>query len=73
MKEIFTSTHACGEVSNHHAVCQEVGRFNNRDGSQGMYITFATANLNKTEPRLTFKPRGDVTQNKTYVCVRQNH
>ena len=35
-----------------------------RDGSWGMYITFASAkNQNKAEPTLALKPRGEVTRN----------
>ena len=48
---------------------------------RGMYITPASAKVNKVEPTLALKPRGDVTrnlkqgyqwpQNRTRVCVRQ--
>ena len=48
-----------------------------------MYITFASTKVNKAEPTLGLKPRGDVTrnpkqgyqwhQNRTRVCVCQKH
>ena len=38
---IATSADACGEVTGCDAGCQEVGRC--KGGSQGMYITFASA------------------------------
>ena len=53
-----------------------------RDGSQGTYITFASA-MRIRQPTLALKPRGDVTrnpkqgyqwpQNRTCVCVRQKY
>ena len=53
---------------------------NTRGGSQGMYITFASAKIvNKGEPTLALKPRGAITRNpktgvpvtKKRTCVRQ--
>ena len=53
-----------------------------RGGSQGTYITFASA-MRIRQPALALKPRGDVTrnpkqgyqwpQNRTCVCVRQKY
>ena len=41
---------------------QEVGRCSTRGGSQRMYIIFASAKqVNKAEPSLALKPRGEVT------------
>ena len=65
-----------------HTGCQEVGKCSTRGESWGMYITFASAKIvNKAEPTLALKPRGDVTrnpkqgyqwpQNRTCVCVHQ--
>ena len=60
---------------------QEVSKCSTRGESWGMYITFASAKIvNKAEPTLALKPRGDVTmKSKTGVpvapqkrtCVRQ--
>ena len=53
------------------AGCQEVSMRSTRGGSRGMYITFAFAKkVNKAEPTLAFKPRGDVTRNSKqgYQC-----
>ena len=41
---------------------QEVGICSTRGGSQGTYITFASA-MRIRQPTLTLKPRGDVTRN----------
>ena len=64
---LFTKLYAdaCGEVTGHAAGHQEVGMCSTRDGSWGMYITFAFAKkkANKAEPTLALKPRGDVTRN----------
>ena len=53
-----------------------------RGGSQGTYITFASA-MRIRQPTLALKPRGDITrnpkqgyqwpQNRTCVCVRQKY
>ena len=40
-----------------------VGRCSARGGSQGMFITFASAQVNKAESTLALKPRGDITRN----------
>ena len=43
---------------------QEVGKCSTRGESWGMYITFASAKIvNKAEPTLALKPRGDITRN----------
>ena len=78
-----TSADKCGEVTGCDASHQEVSRWNTWDGSQGMYITFASTKVNKAEPTLALKPRGDITrnpkqgyhwpQNRTCVCVRQTY
>ena len=78
---IPTSAHAFGEVTRCHAGCEDVGRCSTRGGSQGMYITFASAKANNAKPTLALKPRGDITRNskqeyqwpknRTHVCVRQ--
>ena len=47
-----------GKVTGCDAGHQEVGRCSTRGGSQGMCITFASANKqNKVEPTLALKPR----------------
>ena len=56
-KPIPTSADACGEVTGHHAGCQDVGRCSTRVGSQGTYITFTSAKVNKAAPTLALKPR----------------
>ena len=57
-----TSADACGEVTRCNAGCQEVSRYSTRGGSQGIYITFASAKqVNKAEPTLALKPRGEET------------
>ena len=56
----------------------EVGKCSTRGGSQGMYITFASA-MRIRQPTLALKPRGDVTRNpkqgyqwpQKRTCVRQ--
>ena len=59
-----TSADACGEVTGCNAGHQEVGRCSTRGGSQGMYITFASAKqVNKAESTLALKTRGDITRN----------
>ena len=45
------------------AGCHEVSRCSTRDGSQGMYFTFAATKTNKAEPTLALKPRGNLTRN----------
>ena len=59
---------------------QEVGKCSTRGESWGMYITAASAKIvNKAEPTLALKPRGDVTRNpkqgyqwpQKRTCVRQ--
>ena len=52
-----------GEVTGCEASCQEVSRCSTRGGSQGIYITFASAKVNKAEPTLVLKPIGEVTRN----------
>ena len=63
-----------------HASCQEVGKCSTRGESWGMYITSTSTKIvNKAEPTLALKPRGDVTRNpkqgyqwpQKRTCVRQ--
>ena len=54
-----TSADAGGEATGCNAGCQEVSRCSTRGGSQGMYITFASSKMNKVEPTLALKPRGN--------------
>ena len=76
-----TSDDACGEVTGCNTCNQELSRCSTRGRSQGMYITFTSAKqVNKAEPTLALKPRGDVTrnqkqgyqwpQNRTHVSVK---
>ena len=70
---------ACEEMTSCDASCQEVGMCNIKDGSRGMYITFAST-MQKWQPTLALKTREDITRypkqatsdpkNRTYVCVR---
>ena len=58
-----------------HASRQEVGKCSTRGGSQGTYITFASA-MRIRQPTLALKPRGDVTRNpkqgpQNRTCVHQ--
>ena len=60
----------CGDRAGGMAICQEVSVCSTRGGSQGMYITFASAKANKAEPTLALKPKGDITRNpkQGYQC-----
>ena len=75
-----TSTHACREVTGCTPATKRFGKCSTRGESWGMYITFASTKIvNKAEPTLALKPRGDVTRNpkqgyqwpKKRTCVRQ--
>ena len=60
-----TSADACEEATGYDAGHQEVSMCSTRGGSQGMYITFASAKkVNKAEPTLALNPRGDITRNQ---------
>ena len=75
-----TSAHACGEVTSCAPAAKRSASGSTRGESWGMYITFAsTIIVNKAEPTLDLKPRGDVTRNpkqgyqwpQKRTCVRQ--
>ena len=48
-KPIISPADACGEGTGCHTCHQEVGRCSTRGASQGMYITFASAKVNKAK------------------------
>ena len=58
-----TATDAFRKETGCHAGCKEVSMCSTRGGFQVMCITFTSAKVNKAEPTLTLKPRGDVTRN----------
>ena len=55
--------YTCKEVTSWDAGHQEIGRYSTRGGSWGMYIMYTSAKVNKAEPTLALKPRGEITRN----------
>ena len=80
-EQIPTYADACREVTGCCAGHQEVGMCSTRCGSWGMYIILTSAKVNKAEPTLALKPRGDYLRNTQegasgpkigHVCVSIN-